>query len=92
MAIAISDIELYETLKAPLGENGAKALVSFLDTKVERGFGRLGNARSDVSASDLYEALKNPLGDAKAKLLVSRLETLLDARIAQRLGEMNGLI
>jgi hypothetical protein len=38
MAMAITDIELYEVLKAPLGESGAKAIVNFVESKVEYGF------------------------------------------------------
>jgi hypothetical protein len=38
VAIAISDIDLYEALKTSLGEVGAKTLVNFVESKVENGF------------------------------------------------------
>jgi hypothetical protein len=34
-----STIHLYDLLKPKLGENGAQALLGFVDTKLSRGFG-----------------------------------------------------
>jgi len=79
-------IRLYEMLKPKLGENGAQALLGFVDTKLSRGFGHTINAKYAVSTLDLYLALKDSLGMNDAHELVLCLEAWLNARIARKLG------
>ncbi len=71
MAIAISDIDLYEMLKAPLGENGAKTLVNFVESKVENGF----QARLDTFAT------KKDIALLKEDIAAVRME--LEVKMAQ---------
>ena len=59
MALAISDIELYEVLKAPLGESGAKTLVNFVESKVEHGF----QQKMEIIAT------KQDLAETKAEII-----------------------
>jgi uncharacterized membrane-anchored protein len=78
MATAISDIELYETLKAPLGVNGAKTLVNFVEGKVENGF----QARLDTFATKKDIAvLKQDITELRADLEVKMSQ--LEVRMSQ---------
>ena len=79
-------IRLYDMLKPKLGENGAQALLGFVDTKLSRGSGHTINAKYAVSTLDLYAALKDSLGMNDAKELVLCLDAWLNARIARKLG------
>lgn len=68
MAMAISEIDLYELLKAPLGETGAKSLVNFVEAKVENGF----QARLDTFATKKDIALlKEDILNLEVKLAQS---------------------
>jgi hypothetical protein len=71
MAFAISEIDLYEILRTNMGDESAKALVSFVDSKVSNGF----ENKKDVLAS------KQDMADLRVE--ISQLDVKLSETKAE---------
>ena len=76
-SIAISDIELYEILKAPLGENGAKTLVHFVESKVENGFqARLDTFATKNDIANLRLGTKNDISEVRVEMAQMKVDLI----------------
>ena len=66
MAFAISEIDLYEILRSNMGDEGAKALVNFVDSKVSNGF----ENKKDVLAT------KQDIADLRVEIAQSKADII----------------